>query len=91
MFRGRNDAWELIEFDEDVGVDFWDLCWYQNKLYVATMTALYTVDGNHLSPVDFGDIGSPTCYSLSTAEKVLWSVGRDGVASFDGTNWRVYE
>jgi len=91
MLRGRNFAWELIEFDEEVGVDFWDLCWFQDKLYVATMQALYTLEGNHLAEVDFGDVGALSCYSLSTAENVLWSVGRDDVASFDGTRWRLYE
>jgi hypothetical protein len=91
MIRGRNDVWEVIAWEEEVSVDLWDLCWFGDKLYVATMTALFTLEGNTLVPVDFGDVITPTCYSLTTAEGVLWSVGRDDVASFDGTTWRRYE
>jgi len=91
MIRGRNDLWETIAWDDDVSVDLWDLCWFQDKLYVSSMTALFTLEGNTLAPVDFGDIGEATCYSLTTAEGVLWSVGRDDVMSFDGATWRLYE
>ncbi len=55
------------------------------------MTDLFTLEGNALVPVDFGEIGTPTCYNLTTAEGVLWSIGRDDVASFDGTTWRRYD
>jgi hypothetical protein len=40
--------------------------------------------------VDFGKVRTPSCYSLSVAEGVLWSVGRDDVASFDGKSWKRY-
>lgn len=91
MIRGRNDAWEVIEWENDVSVDLWDLCWYRDKLYVASMTGLYTLEGNTLAPVDFGDVEIATFYSLTTAEDVLWSIGRDDVASFDGTTWQRYD
>lgn len=90
LLRGRGDAWELIDFKEQVDVDIWDLCWFNDKLYVATITGLYTLKGNSLEDVDFGEGGTPMCYSLSTAEGVLWSVGRDDVASFDGKKWQRY-
>ena len=88
MIRGREDTWELVAWRDDVGDDLWDLCWYKNKLYVSTMTGLYTLEGNALVNVDV-DVGS--FYSLSTADDVLWSIGRDEVASFDGTTWRRYD
>lgn len=91
MLRGRNSAWEVIEWDNEVTVDLWDLCWFQDKLYIASMTSLHVLDGNNLVPVEFGEIGVPSCYSLTTAQGVLWSIGRDDVASFDGTTWRLYE
>lgn len=90
MLRGRRDAWELVAWDEEVGLDLWDLCWFDDKLYVAAINGLFTFEGNALEPVDFGDAGVPSCYSLTTAEGVLWSIGRDDVASFDGVAWRRY-
>jgi hypothetical protein len=91
MLRGRHAEWDLIEWEEEVDVDLWDLCWFQDKLYVASNTDLYTLEGNALVSVDFGEIETPTCFSLTTAEGVLWSIGKDDVASFDGTTWRLYE
>jgi len=89
MVRGREDEWELIEWEDDVSDDLWDLCWFKKKLYVSTMTGLYTLEGNTLVPVEI-DAGIDTFYSLTTIEDVMWSIGRDDVASFDGTNWRLY-
>lgn len=91
MLRGRNGEWELIEWEEEVDVDLWDLCWFQDKLYVASNTAIYTLEGSTLIAVDFGKTGTPTCFSLTSAEGVLWSIGHADVASFDGTTWRLYE
>ncbi len=91
MFRGRNSLWNAISWDDEVTVDIWDLCWYQNELYVATMTNLYILRGNRLIDVDFGGTEIPTFYSLSTAEGVLWSCGRDDLASFDGNAWTRYD
>ena len=91
LVKGRSGSWEVVEWDEEVSVDIWDLCWFEEKLYVATMTALYTLSGNSLVEVDFGEIPPPSCYSLTAAEGVLWSIGRDDVASFDGHDWRRYD
>jgi hypothetical protein len=90
MLRGRGDSWELIDFKDEFDLDIWDLCWFDDELYVATITGLYTLEGDKLVDVDFGAEGTPMCYSLSTAEGVLWSVGRDDVASFDGKKWQRY-
>ncbi len=91
MVRGRNDAWDTVPWEEEVTADLWDLCWFQDKLYVATMSALYTLDGSGLVPVDFGEMGPITCYNLTAAQGVMWSIGRADVASFDGTTWTKYD
>lgn len=91
LVRGRQDSWEVVPWEGEVGEDLWDLCWYRDKLYVATMNSLYTLDGNALDGVDFSEAGAMTCYSLSQAEGVLWSVGKSDVASFDGTAWTRYD
>jgi hypothetical protein len=86
-----HDAWTPVDWEDEVTADLWDLCWFQDRLYVATMSGLYTLDANRLVPVDYGAMGPVTGYSLSTAQGVLWSVGKADVASFDGTAWRKYD
>ncbi|UHD16108.1 hypothetical protein [Thiocapsa bogorovii] len=91
LIRGRNDSWDTVPWDDEVTVDLWDMCWFQDRLYVATLSSLYTLIGNRLVEVDFGDIPTPTCFSLTTVEGVLWSIGRDDVVSFDGNRWTRYD
>lgn len=91
MIHGRGEAWALIDWAEDTNLDFWDLCWFEDHLYVATATGLFTLTGNALDPVDFGDVGPLSCFSLSAAQGVLWSVGPSDVASFDGVRWHRYD
>jgi hypothetical protein len=91
MIKGRHDRWESIEWEENVDVGIWDLCWFNEKLYVATMTNLYTLQGNQLVSVDFGGLGIPSCCSLTQAEGVMWSIGKEDVLSFDGATWRRYD
>lgn len=91
LIQGRNSSWEVVERQDEVNIDLWDLCWFEDNLYVATIATLYTLNGNRLVEVDFGEIPTPTCYSLTTAEGVLWSIGRDDVVSFDGRRWRSYD
>ena len=91
MIKGRNDSWEIIEWEDDFNLDIWDLCWFGGELYVATISNLYTLSGNRLDEVDFGKIEVSTCYSLTEAQGVLWSIGNQDVLSFDGTTWQQYE
>jgi hypothetical protein len=91
LIKGRNDSWEIIQLENEVDADIWDLCWFNNKLYIATINDLYTLEGNKLVGVDFGEIEISSCFSLTEAEGVLWSIGKDDVASFDGQIWQKYE
>lgn len=91
LIKGKKDSWEVIKWKTKVTEDLWDLCWYKDKLYVATMSALYTLKGNSLLPVDMGKKTEITCYSLTTAEGVLWSIGQDNAFSFDGSKWQRYK
>jgi hypothetical protein len=91
MVKGRNDSWEIIEWEADVDADIWDLCWFAGKLYVATISNLYTLNANRLDEVDFGEIDVSSCYNLTEAQGVLWSIGNQDVLSFDGTNWQRYD
>lgn len=90
LLKGRADAWELLDREDDVNVDLWDLCWFGDKLYVAAINDLFTLENGSLVVVDFGDDVPTTCFSLSAADGVLWSVGSEDVFAFDGNAWRRY-
>jgi hypothetical protein len=90
LIRGRRDKWEIVELGDEFDTDFWDVCWFKKKLYLSTMTGLYTLKGDRLDEVEFDDTLNPSCYRLSTAEGVLWSIGAADVMSFDGKKWRNY-
>ncbi|MBJ6765932.1 hypothetical protein JGU66_34695 [Myxococcaceae bacterium JPH2] len=87
LLKGRGTSFAVVPWAEEVTSDLWELCWFRDKLYVATLSARYSLDGNRLVKVDFGAAGTPSCYGLATAENILWSIGRDDVASFDGAVW----
>lgn len=86
LLRGRHQRWELVDLG-DFTDDFWDAKWFDRRLYLATMSMLYTYDEAGLSPVLFGAASPGTCYRLTSADGVLWSVGSDDVFAFDGTEW----
>ena len=90
LLRGRGQDWEVLE-TEGLIDDFWDLRWFMGRLYVASMSALYELQGDVLVPVDFGRDAPDSCYKLTDAEGVLWSVGQQNICSFDGAAWRRWE
>jgi hypothetical protein len=86
LVRGQESSWSIIEH-EAITADVWDLEWFEGNLYVATMSNVYRLRGDGLEPVDFGQDPPKTCYHLSAADGVLWSIGGKDVMSFDGKKW----
>lgn len=83
LLRGRHDAWEVINIGE-FPYDFWDLCWFQGSLYLATMHRVYRLDGETLTPLN---CGAETAGKLTCTDTVLWSIGAKDVVAFDGVTW----
>jgi len=90
LLRGRGQDWEVLETDGLID-DFWDVRWFMDRLYVASMSALYVLQGDALVAVDFGRDAPDSCYKLTDAEGVLWSIGQQNIFSFDGAAWRRWE
>jgi hypothetical protein len=86
LVRGRANAWEVVEHRETED-DFWDIEWFERKLYVSTMKGVYWLKGDSLTRVDFGDDPPKSCYQLSAAKNVMWSNGEFDIMSFDGKTW----
>ncbi|HZN62452.1 MAG TPA: hypothetical protein VFC90_08620 [Planctomycetota bacterium] len=87
LLRGRHDTWKVVDLG-DFNQDFWAVHEFKKRIYLATMKALYLLGDDGLEPVDFGDDAPATCYRLTDAEGVLWSVGSGDVFSFDGATWK---
>jgi hypothetical protein len=86
LLRGRDWQWEVVN-QADTAEDFWSLAWFRNKLYLATMRAVYTLEQDGLRQVDMQADDPITCFHLSSAEDTLWSIGSKDVMAFDGTAW----
>jgi hypothetical protein len=86
LLRGREGQWAIIAEDSTKS-DLWDLAWFDGKLWVSSMDALYTLEGDQLEPVEFDDDVPGTCYSLDAREGILWSVGSNDIFQFDGDVW----
>ena len=51
------------------------------------MSYLLRLKGRELLPVNFGKDDPGSCYKLTEAEGVMWSVGQENLFSYDGRRW----
>lgn len=87
LIRGGKGKWETVD-NQEVSEGIWDIEWFEEKLYVSTMGGLYTLEGDKLKPVEFGDDEPKTTYHLSVAEKVMWSIGSKDVMALEDHAWK---
>ena len=87
LLRGRNDQWEVIEHDS-TEEDLWGMEVFDGQLYVSSTNFVYRLEDGKLVPVDFGDDVPRTCYHLSAADGIMWSIGSKDIMEFDGSNWK---
>lgn len=90
FIRGRYDAWEVVNLKEEVNIDFLDLCFYKGNLYLSSISELYKLEDDQLIEVDLNGIQVSSCYGLTHADGVMWSIGAEDVLSFDGKTWKKY-
>lgn len=86
LLRGRDDRWEVIEHGT-TREDLWGMEVFDGQLYVSSSHLVYRLEDGKLTPVDFGDDVPRTCYHLSAADGIMWSIGPKDVMEFDGSNW----
>ncbi|PTL85143.1 hypothetical protein DAT35_07855 [Vitiosangium sp. GDMCC 1.1324] len=86
LLRGRDARWEVVEHDGP-REDIQDMAWYGDRLYLSTHRQLFTLSGDRLTPIHFGDDAPETCYHLSVADGVLWSFGAKDLMAFNGQKW----
>jgi hypothetical protein len=86
LLRGLKGKWEIVADGQTVD-DFWWITSFEDRIYIASVGALYLLEDDQLEPVDMGDAGCDTFYVLTHAQGVLWSLGSEDIAFFDGTKW----
>jgi len=87
LLRGRGDQWSIIS-DEAFRQDIWNLCWFADRLFIATTQGVFFLnDQGQAKPVDFGGDTSNTTYHLSARDGIMWSIGAKDIMQFDGITW----
>jgi hypothetical protein len=86
LLRGLKGQWEIVADGQTVD-DFWWITSFNDRIYVASMGELYVLEDDQLEPVDLGDAACDTFYVLTQAQGVLWSLGSEDIAFFDGATW----
>ena len=61
--KARYAEWEVI-CNNATQENLWSVEWFEGKLYIATIRALYTLADNAFVSVDFGDDLPTSCYRL---------------------------
>jgi len=88
IIRGSKDRWELVEYEGPEDLEFSSMAWFKDKLYLADNHALYVLDKNELSKVDFGVDGTVPSSHLHANDGILLSVaGKEVFTTTDGIKW----
>jgi hypothetical protein len=86
LLRGCGEAWEIIDH-QSTTEDLWDLEWFGGKLYLSSLSTLFTLEVDRLELVETGDEVASSCYHLDAADGIMWSIGAEDILQFDGTTW----
>lgn len=87
LIRGKPGKWEQIEH-EATRDDFWGMTWFDGHLWLSTLDAVYRLEkSGALALVDMGEGDPLTCGWLDANDGVMWSIGAEDLAFFDGEVW----
>jgi hypothetical protein len=88
LICGREKHWDIIQ-QFLTREDIWGLECFGGKLYASTLNLVYYFEGNDLKLVDYGEADIPnSCYHLSAADGIMWSIGEKDVMEFNGKAWK---
>ncbi len=86
FFRGHGDHWEDFSVPK-MQQSFECVEAFKGRIYLATLSGLYSFDGKKVSPVDTGLNPVPDGNHLHAKDGVLWSFGPNHICFFDGKKW----
>ncbi len=87
IITGRGSDWQLIEHDQ-TDETFWGMAWLDDHLYLSTTHFVYRLENRALIPCRPAEDRMLSCYHLSAADGVMWSIGFEEVFEVTGGNWR---
>ena len=86
FLRGNaRDGFHLLEVEEEE--EFWGLEIFRDKVYLASLSGLFTLEGDIAVSLDTSLEPAIDGYRLDSADGVLWSFGSEDLAYFDGRTW----
>ena len=86
LLKGHHGQWTPIAVGA-YDIDYWDLEWFGDRLWISSHYGLFTLDGDTLQPVQFDDDAPSTFGHLDARHGILWTVGSDDILQFDGSEW----
>ena len=77
LTRGRHEVWESLHLE--LKEDLWDICWFNDQIFMCSINQLYTFDGEDIYGVPLSPHDPTTFFVLDAFERALLSVGSDDV------------
>jgi hypothetical protein len=87
ILRGDKEGWDVVWADEKPSESWWSIEKFGGQIYVAGNSFLGKLQDGKVSPVNVGIKGTLTTRTLHCKEGILWSIGEQHIASFDGKKW----
>ena len=79
--------WQVLS-DPAFRDDFSCIEFFQGKVYLASLTQVFVLEGDKLKPIDLSSTTpEPDAFRLDAKDDVLWSFGQRYVCFFDGKRW----
>lgn len=85
LVAGRTNSW-AIAVEEGPEDDFWGMEWFDGHLWVSALGGIFVRNGKSLDAIDTGS-GQLSHGWLSAGDGVIWSIGPEDLAFFDGRTW----
>jgi len=88
IVRGLEDRWVSLNYDGPQALDFCNVAWFDNALYVADGHSLRRLRDGTLETVDFG-VGAvvPCSHLHATSEALLSVAGKELFITSNGSDW----
>lgn len=86
LLHSKGEYWESLQ-QPDFQDDIWGMAIYRGRLFAATLREIYVLENGQLNRVNT-DLPEQTTYRyLDARDDVMWSVGDETMAIFDGSVW----
>lgn len=86
VVKGRGTNWEIVEHTVTEET-FWGMAAFEDRIYLSTTHLLYVIDARGLQPFQPAEDPPTSCYHLSAADGVMWSIGFTEVFEMAAHRW----